>query len=206
MRNLSEKSSISHSVIRYEKQRLSEKITGFLDIDLEREQAFSVRELESETVLAVGDFKLKLIVDRIDSIENHSDLIIDYKSGPISLKGLISEQTQEFQLPLYALAFPSAEIGGVSYVEISKSATRFLGLADAHISIDGIKVPNKIRNSELPDEFKECVQLWQNNVTQCVNAIASGFCDFQVNNKDKIRFYGHFDRVIRSEEKYGVIA
>lgn len=189
------------SVIAYEMERMQKKISEFIELDLERTQAFKVAKLEESIESEIAGYKLKLIVDRIDDIENTSKLIIDYKTGSPSLSGIIKRDLREFQLPLYALVFSATGIDGVCYAEISKSKTRFLGLGAESIQITNIQPTYAPRGSELPEEFPATIQVWRLAIESCIEEIAAGNCAYLPLDKNKMRFYTHFERAVRQQEK-----
>src|ERR1700747_974209 len=53
--------------------------------------------------VSVGGLKLRLRADRIDLLENGQRLLLDYKSGEVSVKDWEGERPDEPQRPLYAI-------------------------------------------------------------------------------------------------------
>ncbi len=82
---------------------------------------FEVRAIESKHLLNIEGLLLKVRLDRLDSIlelEEEGDWIIDYKTGPFTLKNWMPKGLLEPQLPLYLLYAALEKIKGIAVIEI----------------------------------------------------------------------------------------
>ena len=71
---------------------------------LERERApFKVVEVEACTRAAIGEIEFSARLDRVDVLEDGRHVIIDYKSGEVSVNKWAGARPDEPQLPLYAV-------------------------------------------------------------------------------------------------------
>jgi ATP-dependent helicase/nuclease subunit B len=93
---------------------------GFVEFERGRRAAIATSHLEIKGTLALGDFTLSGIADRIDVLKNGAAAILDYKTGAAPSKKQV-EQLLSPQLPLEAAIAAS---GGFS--EIGKRVTEEL--------------------------------------------------------------------------------
>jgi ATP-dependent helicase/nuclease subunit B len=93
---------------------------GFVEFERGRRGAIATSHLEIKGTLALGDFTLSSIADRIDVLKNGAAAILDYKTGAAPSKKQV-EQLLSPQLPLEAAIAAS---GG--FAEIGKRVTEEL--------------------------------------------------------------------------------
>ncbi len=124
--------------IEIEQERLTELVLEWLQ--LERQRApFAVSSLEQRDRVALAGLELDIVADRIDRLEDGSNLIIDYKTGKnLSYAGWFEQRIDEPQLPLYATT-NSANISGVFLAGLNTSNLRFRGVTEQEGVVPGIK-------------------------------------------------------------------
>ena len=86
-----------------ERTRLVQLLQQWLALEAERKTPFVVSACEAQHELEIAGLRLTLRSDRIDSLADGRQLVIDYKTGSqLALKGWLGERLAEPQLPLYA--------------------------------------------------------------------------------------------------------
>lgn len=114
-----------------ERARLIRLVLGWLELELERPNAFEVLHMEKECKVDIEGIKVRMFVDRIDQLEDGSLLVIDYKTGAaIDTKNWASLRLTEPQLPIYAAIEPSVEgpVQGVVFAKVLMRDPTWSGL------------------------------------------------------------------------------
>lgn len=110
-----------------EQLRLLTRLREWMLYEAKR-QPFQVieREVRLQDV-SVGELKLNLRADRVDTLADGSHLLIDYKTGDVSVSQWQGSHPDEPQLPLYAAYGNIAEISGLLFARIRAGETEFVG-------------------------------------------------------------------------------
>lgn len=94
---------VPHILRELEQQRLVRLAQEWLEIERER-SPFKVLSVEEREELQVGDLKVTAIADRVDQLLPAGGLVLlDYKTGVVTLKDIVGADLLEPQLPVYAL-------------------------------------------------------------------------------------------------------
>jgi probable DNA repair protein len=109
-----------------EEQRLTELVTGWLDYEAAR-IGFEVAETEAKRTIHLAGLALDLRLDRIDSLIDGSLLVIDYKTGIVSVKSWELPRPDDVQLPLYAGFALDGELGGLVFAKVRPGDLAFAG-------------------------------------------------------------------------------
>lgn len=144
-----------------ETERVMGIVKAWLDSEAKR-PAFTVTGLEQGAELTLAGAKLQLRIDRID--RDHATgakVVIDYKTGSLSVNQMVGERLVEPQLPMYALTDDAIE--AVLVAEVGDKDVRLLGWSGDGINLG--KTPeegwNRLRRrwreqvQSLVDEFRE---------------------------------------------------
>jgi RecB family exonuclease len=95
-----------------------------------RRATFEVVETESKKTASLAGMVLKLRLDRIDKLNDGSQLVIDYKTGNASEKSWELPRPEDVQLPLYAgfaVEREKGEVGGLVFAKIRAGELAFAG-------------------------------------------------------------------------------
>ncbi len=111
----------------HELDRIQELLRGWLELEAKR-RPFELVAAERAYQLAIGGLQIHVRVDRIDRVDEHA-IIIDYKSGNVSLNGALTSPLTAPQLPIYALVEPAA--GGVFFAQVSADRHQLVGISDS---------------------------------------------------------------------------
>ncbi len=109
-----------------EDQRLAALLREWLAVERMRGE-FVVSQREQDVELALGQLQLRLRVDRIDTLPDGSQVIIDYKSGVSRVQDWLGERPAKPQLLLYGIAAPDTA-AVLAFAQVRPRDSRFVGL------------------------------------------------------------------------------
>jgi RecB family exonuclease len=152
-----------------ERGRLVRLARAWLDLERGRDD-FAVREVEGQRTVTVGPLKLDLRLDRVDETAAGARIVIDYKTGKVSLGALAPPRPDEPQLPLYVVA---AEMGAAAaaFALVSADAMRFVGLARDDRLLPGAKTP---ADAGAAPDWATLVASWRTELERLAREFASG--------------------------------
>jgi ATP-dependent helicase/nuclease subunit B len=111
-----------------EQRRLARLLDKWLRENEAKRVPFTVEATEKKLDdVSVGGLKLRLRADRIDVLEDGQRLLLDYKSGEVSVRDWEGERPDEPQLPLYAIFGNVENVCGVLFARIRADQTGFEG-------------------------------------------------------------------------------
>ena len=111
-----------------ERNRLTEVLLEWLQLEKMRKVPFRVEHVEEKRAVELAGLPLSLRVDRIDRLPNGSVLLLDYKSGVLSAKDLLGERPREPQLLVYASAVDE-EVDGIYLAQVRAREMKAQGIA-----------------------------------------------------------------------------
>lgn len=150
------------SLLTLEKQRLHQLVLQWLALEQEREP-FSVTAIEQPCQLTMQGLTLYLQVDRIDTLSDGSQLIIDYKTGSPSPSSWFGDRPDEPQLPLYALQNPE-QVRGLAFGQVRAQNIKFNGLTAEAGQLPGVKT--------IDMNWGVLIEQWQTTLNQ----LTEDFC------------------------------
>ena len=154
--------------IERERERLTKLAHRWIEFEENRED-FSVVALEKKYSTSINGLALSLRVDRIDSTEELSCLVIDYKTGLASPNSWLPPRLNEPQMPLYAIAVP--DVDGLAYQKIpAKGKITMTGFVD---TVDGKKKLKPIPEV-LGSDFSEAKTKWKSELEATVQEYKNG--------------------------------
>ena len=122
---------LAHTPARFranERSRIEAIIHAWLRHEAKRPE-FSVIGLERDTELAMPGAQFRLRIDRIDQdATTGAKIVIDYKTGAVSVNRLVDERLVEPQLPMYALTDDG--IHAVLYARVGDAEIKLAGWSD----------------------------------------------------------------------------
>jgi probable DNA repair protein len=122
---------------RLEAQRITELLLDWLLIDSEREP-FEVAQTELKQTLSVGQLQLNTSIDRVDTLQDGSTAIIDYKTGSTNVGSWFGDRPEEPQLPLYSV-FGSEGVHSISFAQLKKGNVKYVGVSDTTEAFSSLK-------------------------------------------------------------------
>lgn len=115
-------SAFKRELLTLEAQRLHEVIDEWLCFERERPN-FSVTATEKPQICDLGSIRFTARIDRIDTLENGQQIIIDYKTNRNQVNNWFGERPTDLQLPLYATLIPHAS--QISFAEVRPKQCQF---------------------------------------------------------------------------------
>ncbi len=102
-----------------EQQRLQPLLLAWLAVEKERAN-FVVAGTETKKTFHIKDLTLETRIDRVDTLDDGSAVIVDYKTGNTAISRWWGERPDEPQLPLYSMLAESSgdTVGGIAFAQI----------------------------------------------------------------------------------------
>ncbi len=111
-----------------EKQRLQRLLPAWLDIEKSRPE-FTAAGIEVEREIAIAGLRIRVRADRVDTLPDGRQIILDYKTGQVKPRAWESERPDEPQLPLYC-ATSEQPVATAAFAVIHTGELKFRGLGD----------------------------------------------------------------------------
>lgn len=139
-----------------ETARLKEMARTWLQIERER-PPFRVHGLEQKLTASVNGLTISLRADRIDVLADGNLVILDYKTGQVSLNHWEGERPDEPQLPLYAVSSEvqaGQQVAAIAFASLKQGKYGFSGLADNAARLPGVEAVDGLTWDEKLLEWK----------------------------------------------------
>ena len=164
-----------------------------LDCDGSREP-FTVVQMEKKKSLTIGGIELSMTVDRIDTLNDDAQVIIDYKTGVRDSKAWQGERPEEPQLPLYAMLEPE-RTRGILFGVLHNNKMAYNGLLENRDSF----IQGKQGSVKTADNWEEQMQQWREALENLAREFAQGRATVAPLN-DMACQYCHLSPVCRIRE------
>ncbi len=123
-------------------RRLVSLVKQWMEIEKMRPE-FTVLELEKKSQVNFHGLNLNIRIDRIDELEESSQLIIDYKTGEVNVRKWHGDRPEEPQIPLYAVIHKD-EANAVAFAGLKRGRLGFTGLSAKPGLVDGVKPVSEV--------------------------------------------------------------
>ena len=165
------RATFSERFRRLEQGRLVTLILEWLDVELRRE-AFRVGRTEHKVELEAGGLRFRTRIDRVDRLDDGSEVIVDYKTGRVRLSGLKGERPEEPQLAVYATQY-EGEVSGAVFAVIRAGECAYRGVArEARLLPGQVLGPEKLLEpSEAEPTWADLRAHWD----RVLNSLATEF-------------------------------
>lgn len=162
----------NQTYIQLEKQRLFRLVDDWLQQEKLRE-TFTVIDSEAQAQAQIGALNLTVRIDRIDELEDGSQLIIDYKTGTSCTPGQwFSERPEEPQLPLYAYIYKD-NVAAVAFAQVVTGNHKFKGISREACGIKGISTVQSSKSTDAHD-WNEVTARWAAALNHLGNSFYQG--------------------------------
>jgi len=146
-----------------------------------RPQGFTVRECEQEHNIEIEGISIKLIIDRVDMLDDDRLVVMDYKTGrQLDYKNWAQPDITEPQLPIYAaLILADSDIGAVCYAKVRTADHAFIGVAAVGDLVQGATVFDDARGRKVFNEtnfpnWQDIITHWRTQITATALSLKSG--------------------------------
>ncbi len=161
-----------------EGERLQVLLAVWLEVEAQR-APFRVVACEEKCPLDIGGLPVRVVIDRIDELEDGRLVVIDYKSGRnVSADSWAEPRISEPQLPIYAaLAFPGRAVAAVVLARVTRDEPVFLGVAQSDGLLPEVKSLAAQRKRYAEDEFPDwdaLRRLWAERITELAREVRDG--------------------------------
>jgi exodeoxyribonuclease-5 len=161
-----------------EAERLCQLLAVWLEVEARR-PTFRVVACEEKHELDIEGLPVRVVVDRLDRLDDGRLAVIDYKSGRNDTADSWAEaRIAEPQLPIYAaLAFPDREVAAVALARVTSDDPAFLGVAQADGLLPGVKSLDGQRKRYAEDEFPDWAALrriWAERISELAREVKDG--------------------------------
>jgi exodeoxyribonuclease-5 len=197
--NIERDHAFSEAFLNLEAERLSKLVFGWLiDVEMLRPEGFSVQGCEQEHNIQIEGISIKLVIDRIDKLEDGRLLVLDYKTGrQLDYKNWAQPNITEPQLPIYA-AFvlqdaEDGEVGAVCYAKVRTADHAFIGIAAADELVQGATVfddrlgRKTFNEADFPD-WTSIISHWKTRITATAISLKSGDAAVRYENEKQLDF------------------
>jgi len=137
-------------------------------------QPFEVVERELEQGIEIGDFNIKVTVDRIDKLDSGQIVVIDYKTGQHNaIKTWGEPRIENPQLPLYAGTDEKVE--GICFAQVFPNQNKFIGITSEDNIVGSLKAPEN--NKPLSESLKNWTQAkehWASSLSMLGQEVGDG--------------------------------
>lgn len=179
-----ELSPLSSRFMEMEKERFRRLLNGWLEIEAER-GPFRVKRIESEKEINIGGLRITGRPDRVDTLEDGRDVIIDYKSGDADKNDWATQRPGDPQLIIYCLG---GVYDAVTFARLKPGDLRFIGISKKDCAIPGVKPFEKDRLRERfggDIGWEGLMELWKNTIEGLAHRFLSGVADVDPNSELK---------------------
>ncbi len=161
--------------------RLRQLVLSWLNFEKTRTAPFEVEACEREVRLEIEGIAVRLVIDRIDALDDGQLVIIDYKTGAtVDYKNWAQARITEPQLPIYAsLALAGEQVAAVAFAKVRSDDARFSGIAAEEALLPGVLglAQDKARKDFSVEQFPDWPALlahWQSSVQAIAREVRSG--------------------------------
>lgn len=172
--------------IELENKRLLSLVLEWLNIEKSR-QDFKVNACELKHNFVFNDIEVHTRIDRIDDLNDGRQVIIDYKTGEVSVKAWFDERPDDPQLPLYAIT-SNTEIAAIAFAKLKNGESNFTGLANGN---DVLPAVRNIDSTPYVDEFENWSGLlkgWERVMTGIAEDFRLGKAAVMPKNSSSCRY------------------
>lgn len=177
--------SIAHALspifCELEAERLAKlALTWLCEVERTRITPFNVQLIEASFKPIIEGIQVKLIIDRVDQLNDGRLVVMDYKTGRApDFKNWASDRITEPQLPIYAaFVLQEAEIAAVVFGKVRLTDAGFAGIAAEEDIVPGIRAFHQEKNTLFdPVRFPTFAAIrahWRTQITQTAQALKAG--------------------------------
>ncbi len=127
---------------RLEQERLLLRLKALMVIEKKR-APFEAIAIEASKNMAINGFRFQIRIDRVDQIAEGM-LLIDYKTGRVSLQHWFGDRLHPIQLPLYGMSQGAVYPAGLSFVSLHPEQLGFRGVWNGAHTWSGLRAFGRV--------------------------------------------------------------
>lgn len=188
-----------------EKRRLISLLSAWLhEKEKQRIEAFEVVATEQERECEFMGIPLRLRIDRIDRVGEHT-LLIDYKTGQVQGKALNVDEMTEPQLPIYALVEAEAGRGvdGVMLAQVKSPEDLAIHMRSNWANSVIPKRASKNTDVDSSDKWDAEMAAWQKALSAMAQGILGGNIAHDFSRNHSRGFSSFLLPLLRGEDQHG---
>jgi probable DNA repair protein len=180
--NAERDASLSEAFISLERGRLTKLTLAWLqDVEMKRPMDFTVTSREEEKKVPIEGITIRLVVDRIDTLEDGRLVLLDYKTGLNNdYRNWADARITEPQLPIYAaFVLSDQEVAAVCYAQVRIDKNTFKGIVhDADrvqgaVALSDAKGRKIFPEADFPD-WSSVLRHWRTSIERIARELKSG--------------------------------
>lgn len=181
-----------------ETARLFDLAMAWLTLERER-PPFRVKAREQVFQPGIAGLDIKVVIDRIDVLEDGRLALIDYKTGAVTPRDWFGERPDEPQLPLYSMAV-SEPIAALAFAQLRAGDMGFKGIAAQQDLIPGVEAFEKVRQTREMSAWPEVLDEWREVMTGLASDFAAGVASVDPKTYPKTCSYCPLPTLCRIDE------
>lgn len=173
-------------------QRAQAVLASWLDMEAQR-LPFAVAQVEKNHQWQRGALSLKLRLDRIDTLGDGRNVIVDYKTGVAAAKpepDWSRSRPVNVQLPFYASVLADAaggEVAGLVLAQIHARQVAAQGLADEDLGVPGVTLASESKYFD-GLSWVEIRQRWRTAIEALADEYAAGHAANVAYRRDDLKY------------------
>ncbi|MFO1290212.1 MAG: PD-(D/E)XK nuclease family protein [Nitrosomonas sp.] len=140
--------------------RISAQIDKWLALEKTR-SPFAVTSREQTVEIELAELKIKLKIDRIDTLVDGRQIIIDYKTGKVSPSEWFGDRPDKPQLPLYSLVLAKQQLAGITFAQLRVDQIAFSGITVEENLLPKVKSFEKMTQTQEIADWPTVIMNWQ---------------------------------------------
>ena len=153
-----------------ESHRLQQHMHQWIKGEKER-PSFQVSAIEHPIKVELAQLNLTLRIDRIDTLADGAQLVIDYKTGQVQRQHWLATPLLSPQLPIYSMVNPD-QIEGIAFAQIKSKQWQWSGISKTTLDIKGIMPWQKLKHDF--SDWQAITQHWRDQVNQFAHEFCAG--------------------------------
>ncbi len=169
--------AVGAACVALETQRLTSLLGEWLAVERSREAEFRVTQREHSQQVTLGPLTVKLQVDRIDTLADERQVIIDYKSSLSKVTDWLGERPRRPQLLLYGLAAESHP-SALAFAQVRTRDCQFVGLGETEFATGvASDIPKATRGRAEAADWEQLNTLWGEHLQRLADEFLAGQAD-----------------------------
>ncbi len=174
------------------------RLEKLLSIWLEQEKMrphFTVIATEKRLEADFAGLQFKVQIDRIDKLDDGSEIIIDYKTGQVHISDWFSERPNEPQMPLYCSVYDS-DIKAMAFAKVNLQKIGIEGIGAVSDDWPAIKRLT-FTTIKGEDPWQQQKTLWRQQLTLLAEEFKHGYAAVTPKEGEKTCEYCHLPSLCR---------